>query len=181
VERLRDSYEVTGFYYNPNIHPTMEYERRLGEMRRYAKAAGIPLLVGSYDVPEWFSKVKGMAKEPEGGRRCEACFEMRLSETARQASRHGFQVFGTTLTVSPHKKAEVINLVGERLGEELEVSFLKADFKKRDGFKRSVELSRLHALGRQSYCGCVYSRLERLRQGRRDSWRRAGSPSLLSP
>ncbi|RMF89991.1 MAG: recombinase [Methanobacteriota archaeon] len=167
IERLKGDYDVTGFFYNPNIHPRREYGFRLKELERFSKKAGFPFITGDYDLKRWFRLVRGLEKEPEGGRRCEVCFRMRLEETAREAAAAGFDVFTTTLTISPHKDAETINSIGRELEEEYGVRFLVADFKKKDGFKRSVEHSRRHGLRRQDYCGCVYSRLERRRQAGR--------------
>lgn len=112
---------------------------------------------GTYDPDVYYKAVKGLEKEPEGGARCEKCFELRLSEAAREAKKGGFDYFTTTLTISPLKSAPTLNTIGERIGEEVGVSYLPSDFKKKNGYKRSVELSEEHGLYRQNYCGCVYS------------------------
>lgn len=158
IEGLSSDYNVTGFFYNPNIHPKEEYELRLGEMQRFSEKVGFDFIESPRDPERWFELTRGLKHEPEGGERCRVCFRMRLEETARTAKEGGFDIFTTTLSVSPHKNAGVINSIGRELGERYDVSFLPADFKKKDGFKRSVEHSKKHGLSRQNYCGCVYSK-----------------------
>ena len=161
VERLSSEHEVTGFFYNPNIHPREEYDLRRRELEKYAEERGIPLIFSDYDVKRWADFVVGLEEEPEGGQRCRACFQMRLEKTAETATALGFEAFTTTLSISPHKNSAVINSVGAQASAKYGVSFLAEDFKKKDGFKKSVESSRRHGLRRQSYCGCVYSKKER--------------------
>jgi len=161
LERLSLEYQITIFFYNPNIHPESEYSLRVEEMQRLATQLTVPLLPAQYDAETWFQLVQGFEKVPEGGRRCEICFEMRLQKTAEIARQHQFDLFTTVLTVSPHKNAALINRIGIQIGREVGVPFLEANFKKKDGFKRSLELSREYQLYRQDYCGCIYSRLER--------------------
>lgn len=158
INLLRESYEVVAFFYNPNIHPRKEHASRFEESVAFTKKVRIPLHDEAYDPKEWFGRIKGHEDEPEGGERCKKCYELRLEKTAEKASREGFDVFTTTLTISPHKKADIINGIGKKLAQRYGVSFLEADFKKRDGFKKSVELSRWHGLRRQNYCGCIYSK-----------------------
>ena len=167
IDVLSRDYEVTGFFYNPNIHPDEEYRRRLREAIRYAKIAGVELITGDYDPERWFEAVKGLEGEPEGGRRCRICFEMRLERTAQVARERGFEVFTTTLSVSPHKKADVINEVGRLVAERHGLEFLEADFKKKGGFERSVKLSKQYGLYRQNYCGCIFSLREAEKRRRR--------------
>ena len=155
---LEENFRVTGFFYNPNIHPREEYEARKSEMERLAKAWGFPLIADSYNADVWFEAVKGYEEEPEGGRRCEICFRFRLERTARRAKDAGMAFFGTTLSVSPHKKAGVINRIGRELEATYGVRFYEADFKKKDGFRISCRLSKEEGLQRQDYCGCVFSR-----------------------
>jgi predicted adenine nucleotide alpha hydrolase (AANH) superfamily ATPase len=150
-------YEVDGFFYNPNIYPREEYEKRLEEMRRLSRLWKLRLYEGEYDQEKWFSLTEEYKGEPEGGRRCEACFRMRLERTAQLAKERGYDLFGVTLTISPHKNSDMINEVGKEIGEKYDIPFLEVDFKKKDGFKKSVELSRELGLYRQNYCGCKYS------------------------
>ncbi|MBI5166945.1 MAG: epoxyqueuosine reductase QueH [candidate division NC10 bacterium] len=161
IERLASDYRLTGFFYNPNIHPEEEYSRRLGETIRLAEGLDFPLFLGDYDPVNWFSLVRGFEGEPEGGTRCEICIRMRLERTAALARDEGFTAFSTVLTVSPHKQAPFINRVGAEVAARHGLSFFGADFKKKDGFKRSLELSKRHGLYRQKYCGCIYSLEER--------------------
>ncbi|MBC7185583.1 MAG: epoxyqueuosine reductase QueH [Calditrichaeota bacterium] len=158
IERLSPDWEVTVFFYNPNIHPRAEYELRLAEMQKVAEAMQVPLIAGPYEDELWFATVRGLEGEPERGRRCHVCFRMRLEATARQATELGVSVFTTTLTVSPHKDARTIFALGQELAAQYGLEFLAANFKKQDGFKRSIELSKALGLYRQNYCGCLFSR-----------------------
>jgi len=157
VELLRSDFEVHGFFYNPNIHPEEEYRRRLEAVRKYAEAVGLDWEEGPYEPEEWFQYVRGYEDEPEGGARCPLCYRLRLEETARRARELGFGYFATTLTVGPKKKARVINPIGRELGFKYGPTFVGGDFKKGEGFKRSVALSRRFGLYRQNYCGCTFS------------------------
>jgi len=158
VERLQHDYELSCFFYNPNIHLKDEYLKRLNEVIRLTKELGLKIIIPDYDVAPWFELVKGLEDEPEGGKRCSVCFEMRLQETGRYAKEHNFDVFTTTLTISPHKNAVLINKIGTEIGEQYQIAFLEANFKKQDGYRRSIELSKKHNLYRQNYCGCIFSR-----------------------
>ncbi len=158
VERLRSNWHVTGYFYNPNIHPEAEYRLRLKEMTRYAQSLDIPLIEGSYDVEDWFNLTAGLEEEPERGLRCEICFRLRLEATARRAHDLDMDYFTSTLTISPHKDAAIVRKTGEEAGQRCQVSFLSEDFKKEGGFQRSIVLSKEAGLFRQSYCGCCYSR-----------------------
>ena len=146
------------FFYNPNIHPLEEYQLRLEEMESYLDSLSVKLIVGEYDADQWFRAVKGREYEQEGGKRCELCYRMRLAKTVSIAQAQGFQQVTTTLTVSPHKKATIINRIGRELTDTGDVTFYEADFKKRDGFKKSCELSKKLGFYRQNYCGCIYSK-----------------------
>ncbi len=157
IQILNDEYELGAFFYNPNIHPAGEYARRLEDMKGLSKKWGIALYEGEYDKGRWLSLTKEYKDEPEGGKRCEACYRMRLEETAERARAEGYDLFGAVLTISPHKDARKINEIGRVAGEKYGIPFLESDFKKKDGFKKSVELSRRLGLYRQNYCGCVYS------------------------
>jgi len=155
---LKTDYEVTGFFSNSNIQPREEYDLRLAEARRVAAAAGVPLIEDDYDPGVWLRLTRKFKEEPERGRRCDVCYAARLARTAERAARDRFDAFTTVMTLSPHKKAPVLFRIGRQFGARFGVAFLAADFKKRDGFKKSVELSRAHGLYRQGYCGCAYSR-----------------------
>lgn len=157
INLLREEYEVEAFFYNPNIHPRGEYALRFEESMVFTNKTGTPFHAGEYNPGEWFRKTKGHEEEEEGGERCRICFELRLARTAEKASAEGFDVFTTTLTISPHKNADAINAIGRRLAQRYGVDFLEANFKKKDGFKKSVQLSREYGLRRQNYCGCIYS------------------------
>ena len=160
LELLREQFELTLYFYDPNIHPREEYEMRRDEMRDYADKFSLAFVEGPYDVERWFELTKGHGSDKEGSERCFLCYEVRLRESARFASDNGFEYFGTVLSISPHKKADKINEIGRSLAGEYGINYLEADFKKKDGFKRSIALSREHGLYRQDYCGCVYSRRE---------------------
>ncbi len=161
-ERLVTRFRVSGFFHNPNIHPEEEYRRRLAETERVARERNFRLLQPPYDPEIWHRAVKGLEQEPEGGQRCTVCFRLNLRATARKAKELGFLLFTTTLTLSPHKSSDRIMAIGHEAGEEFEVRFLAENFKQRDGFKRSLELSKEMRLYRQHYCGCRYS----FREGR---------------
>lgn len=160
LELLSANYDVTGFFYNPNIHPASEYQKREAEMKRYAQNLGVELICGEYNDKRWFDMVKGLENEPEGGKRCLLCFRMRLGETAKFAKEHGYNTIATTLSISPHKDASLINQIGNDLAKEFKIDFYSADFKKRGGFERSIKMSKEFGLYRQSYCGCVFSKKE---------------------
>ncbi len=152
IERLReDGFEPIGLFYNPNIHPEEEYKRRFEAVRVLSEAMGFSLIEGSYEKERWLELTRGFEKEPEGGRRCETCFSLRLEKTF-QRSKELKIPFTTTLTVSPHKDSQLINKIGKGFS-----AFQEYDFKKRDGFKRSLDMAKRYNLYHQNYCGCVYS------------------------
>jgi predicted adenine nucleotide alpha hydrolase (AANH) superfamily ATPase len=158
---LQELFEVTVYFDNPNIHPAGEYQARLSEIRRLAERWDFPLVEGRYDSDAWLKTVKGHEDEPEGSIRCEICYRFRLERTAREAKTLGMDCFAATLSISPHKKTDVINRIGRKVGQEAGVAFFEADFKKKDGFKKSCELSRAEGLYRQNYCGCAFSKNEK--------------------
>ena len=158
IERLRDYFDITVIYYNPNIEPKEEYEKRKSEQLRLLNELRIKFMDIDYLNNEYHEKVKGYENEPENGLRCPLCFELRLDKTASKAKENNFDYFGTTLTVSPHKNSKIINEIGLKLEEKYGVKFLLSDFKKEDGYKRSIELSKKYDLYRQDYCGCLYSK-----------------------
>lgn len=155
---LKDGYEVTGFFSNSNIHPREEYDLRLDEARKVARLSGVPLIEDGYDPEGWIALTAKFKDEPEKGRRCDVCYAARLARTAGRAAREGFDAFATVMSLSPWKKAAVMNRIGRQFAARHGIAFLESDFKKKDGFKKSVDLSRAHRLYRQDYCGCVYSR-----------------------
>ena len=155
MERLlSEGHQVTSYFFNPNIHPAEEYEKRLQVAIDVAKWSNAPLENGAYEPDKWLQATENLAQEPEGGKRCKVCFRIRLQATYDYMKQHDFDAFTTTLTVSPHKSAEVVNRLGTAIGRE---RFLARDFKKRDGFKRSNEIARQLELYHQHYCGCIYS------------------------
>ena len=158
LSQMQSRFDVTVFFYNPNIQPEEEYRRREEEMRGFAEREGFRLVVGEYDEPGWMEAVRGLEEEPEGGARCRVCFRYRLDRAASEAAARGLDVITSTLSVSPHKNARVINEEGSAAAARHGVEFLEADFKKKDGFKISCELSRDYGFYRQDYCGCLFSR-----------------------
>ncbi len=154
-------FRITLLYYNPNIHPEAEYQKRLETQRRLLAqlptAHPVTLAEDRYDPAEFFEAVKGFEAWPEGGPRCGRCFELRLERTAAAARAAGADWFCTTLTVSPHKDAQLLNALGEEIGARYGVRWLPSDFKKRDGYRQSVALSKRYGLYRQDYCGCVFA------------------------
>jgi predicted adenine nucleotide alpha hydrolase (AANH) superfamily ATPase len=158
VERLAsEGHQLLGLFCNPNIHPLAEYNRRLEVTYRVAKELNFPLEVAPYTPEEWLKETTSLENEPEGGRRCEVCFRLRLKKTCLHMEDYGWDAFTTTLTVSPHKSADVINRVGLEVGGD---RFLVRDFKKKEGYKRTTELAKKWGLYRQHYCGCIYSMRE---------------------
>lgn len=168
VERLRREYDVALFFSNSNIAPREEYDRRLAAARRLADRTGVALIEDAYDHGAWLERIRGREADAERGERCALCFGFSLGRTARAAKEGGFDLFSTTLTISPHKDAALIFRIGRGLGP-----FLAVDFKRQDGFRRSLELSREHGLYRQDYCGCEFSLRDR---GRRASKSGEGAP-----
>ena len=170
LERLNEAFEIVIYYYNPNIAPEEEFRRRAAEQRRLA--AEMPLrdvqvVEGEYDAERYYALVRGHEGDPEGGARCAICFEMRLRKTAEFARSIGADYFTTTLSISPLKDAQLLNELGARVAAEAGVAYLHSDFKKREGYKRSCSLSEEYGLYRQDYCGCVFSRRERMEKEER--------------
>lgn len=165
LEYLSNYFQITVFYYNPNITDREEYDTRVREQERLIQQLPakhpIRFVEGAYAPELFYQVVKGLEKEPEGGARCKECFRLRLEECARLCKECGFDYFTTTLTISPLKNAPLLNELGEQLAEQYGVAFLNSDFKKKNGYKRSTELSAEYGLYRQDYCGCIYSKLER--------------------
>ena len=168
LEYLTKYFDVTLLWYNPNLHPQAEFDRRFQAQIEIIEKMGlteeVSVLAEPWKSEDYKSRVKGLEEEPEGGRRCTECFRLRLMECARLAKHYNYDYFCTTLTVSRHKDAVRINALGEELGKAFGVSWLPSDFKKRDGENRSQELAEKHGIYRQLYCGCEYS-LHRREQG----------------
>ena len=165
LEYLSDYFRITVLYYNPNIFPESEYKYRIEEQRRLIQSLPVRYPVSfmdtEYTPDDFYSRIKGLEKEKEGGRRCEKCFRLRLEYAAKLAEEKGFDFFTTTLSISPLKNAPLLNSIGTELAEIYHVPYLVSDFKKKNGYKRSVELSAEYELYRQNYCGCVYSEADR--------------------
>ena len=165
LEYLSQYFKITVLYYNPNLFPAGEYERRVSEQKKLVSALPtkypVTLVEMKGEPEEFYSAVKGLEHTGEGGERCFACFRLRLERAARYAKENGFDFFTTTLTISPLKNAQKLNEIGEEAGEKFGVRHLPSDFKKKNGYKRSVELSKVYGLYRQDYCGCVFSKRER--------------------
>lgn len=157
IERLMDYADITVIYYNPNIEPFFEYEKRKKEQLKVVERLGIKYLDCDYDNAIFRDMSKGLEKEHEGGKRCHKCYLLRLEYVAKTAKDLDFDYFSTTLTVSPYKNAQVLNKIGLNLETKYDVKYLVNDFKKRDGYKRSIEMSKEFDLYRQDYCGCLYS------------------------
>jgi len=178
IEVLRDDFRVTGFFYNPNIFPPREQIRRLEEARRLCRRLGLPFIQGRSDAQVWSRRMRGREQDREGGPHCSVCFWIRLERTAQEARRRGMEFFTTTLTVSPHKNAAVIQHMGQLAACRAGVRFYGRDFKKQNGFRRSCQLSEQYHLYRQDYCGCRYSLRERRGRG---SVGRRGKPDNHGP
>lgn len=164
LEYLSEYFEITVFYYNPNISPEEEYRKRVEEIVRLISEMNfrypVKFVEGEYHPEKFYAMAEGLEDVPEGGERCFRCYRMRLDETARLAAEGGYDYFTTTLTISPLKNTAKLNEIGEELSGIYKVSHLPSDFKKKNGYKRSIELSAEHALYRQNYCGCVFSKRE---------------------
>lgn len=171
IEYLSSYFEITVFYYNPNLYPDEEYEKRVKEQMRFVETfpAKYPVefLRGDFEKERFYETVKGLEQETEGGERCFACYKLRLSEAAKTAKRLGMDYFTTTLSISPLKNAVKLNEIGETLAGEYGIAYLPSDFKKKNGYQRSVELSKKYEMYRQDYCGCIFS--YRSRQKLRDA------------
>ncbi|MCQ2399737.1 MAG: epoxyqueuosine reductase QueH [Clostridia bacterium] len=158
IERIKDFFDLTVYFYNPNIDGEKEYEKRYNELVRLCEYFDVKLIKEEYDSKEFFAVSSGYESAPEGGARCERCFYLRLKKTAELAKSGGYGYFTTTLTLSPLKNAKLLNQTGEVCASETGVNFLPSDFKKKEGYKRSIQLSAELGLYRQNYCGCVYSK-----------------------
>lgn len=171
LEKLQKIFAITVFFYNPNISEDTEYLKRVEEQKRLIGALNkkhpdfqIQMLEGDYASKDFYAMAKGLEKCPEGGERCFRCFRLRLEQTAKRAKEGDYDFFTTTLTISPLKNATKLNEIGEELAKEYGVTWLPSDFKKKEGYKRSIELSKEYDLYRQNYCGCAYSKAESLKR-----------------
>lgn len=173
LEYLAQYFSITVLYYDPNIYPKEEFRKRAAEQERLVQSLPVKhrvtVVVDDYDPQEFFSAVKGLEHIPEGGERCFACYRLRLERAARYAAENGFDYFCSTLSISPLKNSAKLNEIGEELSELYSVQHLPSDFKKKGGYKRSIELSREYGLYRQNYCGCVFSQKEAEERERRRS------------
>lgn len=165
LEYLSQYFRITIFYYNPNIYPKEEFYKRVEEQKRLISELPVKneinFIEGRFDSDRFYEIAKGLEKEKEGGQRCFNCYELRLRETAILAKEQGFDYFTTTLSISPYKNAQKLNEIGINLSQEYNTEYLFSDFKKKNGYKRSIELSKQYNLYRQDYCGCIFSKLER--------------------
>ena len=157
VAELLADYSITIYYSNANIYPESEYQKRLNEVKSFFGRQQIPLIADLYNHQKWLGLVQVWAKDPERGRRCKLCYWQRLAGTAWYAKNNNFDLFGSTLTISPHKDSKIINHLGQALAKKYQIDFLAGDWKKNDGFKKSVVFSRENEFYRQNYCGCEFS------------------------
>lgn len=168
LEYLSEFFDITVFYYNPNIFPDSEYEKRVKEQEMLIQTMDLKSKVhfqaGNYDKERFYQMAKGLEEVREGGSRCFACYELRLRETAEEAKKGGYDYFTTTLSISPLKNSQKLNEIGQRVAKEYGLQYLVSDFKKKNGYKRSVELSEIYGLYRQDYCGCEFSYNQRMRE-----------------
>ena len=173
LEKLQDIFEITVFYYNPNISEDVEYRKRVEEQKRLIEvfnrkmpSCPIKIIDGDYEPQEFYKIAKGLETCPEGGERCFKCYALRLEKTAQLAKEGEFDFFTTTLTISPLKNAAKLNEIGEEMALKYEATFLPSDFKKKEGYKRSIELSKEYDLYRQNFCGCAFSKVESFKRAK---------------
>lgn len=165
LEYLSKYFKITVFYYNPNINPEAEFRKRVEEQKRLINSMkfenSVNFIEGEYKPEVFFEMAKGMEDLKEGGARCFKCYELRLKETMKKALENKFDYFTTTLTISPLKNSQKLNEIGKEISKEADITYLLSDFKKKEGYKRSIELSRQYDLYRQDYCGCIFSKKQR--------------------
>lgn len=168
IEYLSNYYSITVYYYNPNISEREEYYKRAMEQKRLIDSMPVrhrvSFIEGNYNPKDFMDIARGYENCPEGGERCHRCYELRLRSTASECKNRGFDYFATTLTISPLKNAKKLNEIGERIAEEMNINYLVSDFKKREGYKRSIELSAEYNLYRQDFCGCMFSKAEAVKR-----------------
>ena len=168
-QMLSADYDVTCFFYNPNIHPAGEYEARKKELERIAQMNHWDVVYADYDIKEWFRLVKGHEKDPERGQRCSLCFNMRLKKVFEYAKTKGFDVVASTLSISPYKVTRQINAEGETLSRTFGIPFLPENFKKQNGYNTGKKMAMAMGIKHQNYCGCVYSKVERNKKSRKQT------------
>lgn len=161
MEKLKNNYELTGFFYNPNIHPAREYEFRKKELERAVKIKNWNVVYGEHDMENWLLKVKGYEKEPERGKRCTLCFNIRLKKAFEYAKNNSFDIVASTLSISPYKVTKQINEEGKKLADAFRIEFLPENFKKQNGFNIGKKMAQELEIKHQNYCGCVYSKVEK--------------------
>ena len=166
IDRLIDYFDITIYYYNPNIDTIGEFDLRANEQVRYASSLGLECIVADFDKQSFLKEVNGLEQEKEGGARCQNCFNLRLKKTAEKCLELGFDYFATTLTVSPLKNAKLINEIGVSLEKSVGAKYLPSDFKKQNGYLNSIRLSKENNLYRQNYCGCEFSKIRQQEEGR---------------
>lgn len=168
IEYLSNYFDITVLYYNPNISPKEEYEKRKQEQIRflneYKSKNKLDYMDCDYNYNDFLNVIEGLENEPEGGKRCNKCFRLRLEKVALEAKNNNYDYFGTTLTVSPYKNSELLNKIGIELEHKYNIKYLLSDFKKKEGYKRSIQLSKKYNLYRQDYCGCIYSKIDRMKK-----------------
>ena len=162
IDELKDDYDISIFFYNPNVHPKKEYEERKKYVQQICNEFNVLMIEGEYDVENWFKKMKGLEKEPEGGLRCNKCFAMRLEKTAQYASKHKFDIFASSLTTGRNKKASIINPLGYEFAKKYGIKFLDIDWKKGGRQEKSIKMAKERGIYRQNYCGCIFSLQERI-------------------
>lgn len=178
---ISEEFEPTIFYYNPNIYPREEYIKRRLDIEGYGRSLGFDFIDFDYDHTRWRYMTSGLEHDHEGGKRCDICFRMRLNKAALYAATNSFEWFATTLTVSPHKNSKVINRIGREFAEDYGLNFYDADFKKKDGAKKSFQMARELGFYRQDYCGCLYSLQETKERHRLREETEKQSRQILSP
>ncbi|MCD6577999.1 epoxyqueuosine reductase QueH [bacterium] len=161
VPSMRNEYDLAGFFFNPNIHPKEEYEKRLSEVKRMSNLQKWELIVGDYNIRVWFDKIKEHKWDGEYSERCRACIKHSLTNTARFAKENNYDLFATTLTNSPRKKIEMLDEIGNEVEREIGIKYLHTNFKKKNGYLKSIKMSKVLNIYRQNYCGCIYSKIEK--------------------
>ncbi len=158
IEKLKEEFDVTVYFYNPNMDTPAEYTKRAEEVKRFMGLMNVNYVIEEFVPKQFFDAINGLENEPEGGARCEKCFLLRLTKTFEYACDHGFDCVSTTLSVSPYKNVKVINTIGLNLSKQFNIEFLDRDYKKKDGYLKSIQNSKKFNLYRQNYCGCVFSK-----------------------
>ncbi len=164
IQLLKSDYSVHGFFYNPNLFPRSEFDLRVSECQRYCETQQVPLIVSEHDTETWYRMTDAYQDQAEGMERCRICFQMRLERTAIEAQRRHFSIFTTTLTIGTNKPARILFPLGKRVAEKYQIRFLEIDFKKKNGYLLSCQMSREFGMYRQDYCGCEYSLRDRMKK-----------------